>query len=107
MRCHDVFDVKKETRLAFIELAARYGEKFQSPRGLRGLTYYLVDGYRAAFGNRRLPEIGYLDLETCRNRRRETSTGARKPRTDATVNQAISTWQHTLNKAVEWGHAGK
>jgi site-specific recombinase XerD len=59
--------------------------------------------YRAVFGDRRLSEIGYLDLETYRNRRKATPTRAGKPRTDATINRELSTLRHMLNKAVEWG----
>ena len=62
-----------------------------------------MDEYRAAFGDRRLSEISYLELETYRNRRKATPTRAGKPRTDATVNREISTLRHMLNKAVEWG----
>ena len=49
------------------------------------MKYYLMDEYRAVFGERRLSEIGYLDLETYRNRRKATPTKAGKPRTKTTV----------------------
>jgi integrase len=102
-RYHDVFDVKRETRITFNELADRYVENFGNQRCFSRLKYYLVDEYRAIFGDRRLSEISYLDLETYRNRRKATLTRAGKPRTDATVNREISTLRHMLNKAVEWG----
>jgi integrase len=100
-RYHDVFDVKKESQVSFDDLADRYIENFQSQKCFSRLKYYLVDEYRAVFGGRRLSEIGYLDLETYRNRRKATLTRTGKPRTDATVNRELSTLRHMLNKAVE------
>jgi integrase len=102
-RYHDVFDVKKETQITFNELADRYVENFKGQKCFSRLKYYLIDGYRAAFGDRRLSEIGYLDLETYRNRRKLIPTRTGRPRTDATVNREMTTLKHMLNKAVEWG----
>jgi integrase len=102
-RYHDVFDVKKETQFTFEDLADRYVENYRCQKCFSRLKYYLVDEYRAVFGERRLSEIGYLDLETYRNRRKATLTRAGKTRTDATVNRELSTLRHMLNKAVEWG----
>jgi len=102
-RYPDVFDVKQETLVTFNELAERYVENFQNQRCFSRLKYYLMKEYRAVFGEQRLSKIGYLDLETYRNRRRATLTRAGKTRTDATVNREISTLRHMLNKAVEWG----
>jgi len=58
---------------------------------------------REAFGEKRLKDISYLDLETYRNRRKATPLANGKPRTDATVNREMATLRHMLNKAVEWG----
>jgi integrase len=102
-RYHDVFDVKKETKLTFNDLAERHVENYRNQRSFSRLKYYLMDGYRSVFGDRRLSEIDYLDLETYRNRRQATPTRAGKSRTDATVNRELSTLRHMLNKAVEWG----
>ncbi len=102
-RYHDVFDVKKESQTTFTELADRYVENFHGQRCFSRLKYYLVDEYRVTFADKRLSEIGYLDLETYRNRRKVTPTRAGKPRTDATVNRELSTLRHMLSKAVEWG----
>jgi integrase len=102
-RYHDVFDVKRETQVIFKDLAARYVENYQGQKCFYRLKYYLVDEYRATFGDRRLSEISYLELGTYRNRRKATPTRAGKPRADATVNRELSTLRHMLNKAVEWG----
>ena len=102
-RYHDVFDVKKESQTTFNELADRYVENYQRQRCFSSLKYYLVSEYRAAFGDRKLSEIAYLDLETYRNRRKAIPTRIGRPRTDATVNREMTTLKHMLNKAVEWG----
>ena len=102
-RYYDVFDVKKESQITFNELADRYVENYRGQKCFSRLKYYLVEEYRTVFGERRLSEIGYLDLETYRNRRKETPTKAGKPRTEATINRELSTLRHMLNKAVEWG----
>jgi integrase len=102
-RYYDVFDVKKESQITFNELADRYVENYRGQKCFSRLKYYLVEEYRTVFGDQRLSEIGYLDLETYRNRRKETPTKAGKPRTEATINLELSTLRHMLNKAVEWG----
>jgi integrase len=102
-RYHDVFDLKQETLTTFNELADRYVENYQDQKCFSRLKYYLMEEYRKAFGERRLAEISYLDMETYRNQRKRTPTRSGKPRTDATVNRELSTLRHMLNKAVEWG----
>jgi len=102
-RYHDVFDVKQESKKTFNELADEYVKNFGNQKSFSRLKYYLVQEYRATFGDRRLSEISYLDLETFRSRRRATPTMAGKPRSDATVNRELSILRHMLSKAVEWG----
>jgi len=63
----------------------------------------VVRELRDSFGNCRLSEITYLDLETFRNRRKAALTKAGKTRTDASVNRDIAILGHILSKAVEWG----
>lgn len=101
-RYHDVFDVKQEFRLTFNELADKYVENYQTQRCFSRLKYYLVDEYRFTFGDRRLSQITYLDLETYRNKRKSTPLRSGKIRSDATVNREMSTLRHMFNKAVEW-----
>jgi len=102
-RYHDVFDVKRETQVTFNDLADRYVENFQTQRSFKGFKSHVVRELREAFGNRRLSEITYLDLETYRNRRKATRTKANRPRTDASVNRDMAILGHMLSKAVEWG----
>jgi hypothetical protein len=49
-RYHDVFDVKKETQFTFDDLADRYVENYRCQKCFSRLKYYLVDEYRAVFG---------------------------------------------------------
>jgi integrase len=102
-RYYDVFNIKKETRITFDELAGKYVENYQAQKGFSRMKQYVVAELRETFGKHYLSEITYLDLETYRNRRRSTPTWAGKPRADATVNREVATLRHMLNKAVEWG----
>lgn len=102
-RYYDVFDVKKENQTPFNELADRYVENFGTQKSFKGFKSHVVRELRETFGNRRLSEISYLDLETFRNRRKATPTKAGKPRTDASVNRDMAILGHLLSKAVEWG----
>jgi len=101
-RYHDVFDVKKETLITFNELAGRYVENFGTQKSFEGFKSYVIRDLRVEFGERRLSEISYLDLETWRNRRKATPTKAGKPRKDASVNRDMAILGHMLSKAVEW-----
>ncbi len=78
-RYHDVFDVKKETRTTFNELAARYVENFKTQRSFIGFKDHVIRDLQEAFADRRLSEISYLDLETYRNHRKTTPTKAGRP----------------------------
>ncbi len=101
-RYHDVFDVKKETLTTFNQLADEYVRNFRDQKCFSNLKYYLVDEYRRVFGDRRLSEISYLDLESYRNQRKATPTRTGKARTLTTVNREMSVLRHIFNKAVEW-----
>lgn len=102
-RYHDVFDVKKETLVTFNELADEYVKNFGGQRSFEGFKRHVVKDLREVFGDKRLSEIIYLELETYRNRRKDTPTKAGKPRTDASVNRDMAILGHMLSKAVEWG----
>jgi len=101
-RYHDVFDVKRETQVTFNELAEKYVENFGNQRSFVGFKRHVIKELRELFGDRRLSEITYLELETYRNRRKATPTKAGKPRADASVNCDMAILGHILSKAVEW-----
>lgn len=102
-RYYDVFDVKKETQVTFRELADRYEENYRAQRSFERSKRYLLARVREHFGDRRLSQISFLDLETYRNRRKSEPTKSGKPRTEAAVNREMALLSHMFTKAVEWG----
>ncbi len=101
-RYYAVFDVKRETQVTFNDLADRYVENFGNQKSFKGFKSHVVRDLRVEFGERRLSEISYLDLETYRNWRKATPTKAGKLRTDTSVNRDVAILGHMLSKAVEW-----
>lgn len=101
-RYHDIFDIKQETQVTFNELADRYVEIYGNQKSFYAKNY-ILKMTRDHFGERRLSQIKYLDLEIYRNNRKATTTIAGKPRADASVNREMALLSHMLNKAVEWG----
>ena len=64
---------------------------------------YLIDFIKDYFGeNKLLCNIRYVDLETFRNRLKQTTTKHEKDRADASVNRCMACLRHMLGKAVEW-----
>ena len=102
-RYHDVFDVKQETLKTFNELAAEYVKNFGTQKAFQTSKRYLLAKVQEHFGEKRLSQISFLDLETYRNKRKATPANGSKPRTDASVNREMALISHILGKAVEWG----
>jgi integrase len=105
-RYHDVFDVKKEYLTTFNELAAEYEKNFGAQKAFKTSKKYLLKIVKTHFGDKRLSEITYKDLETYRNKRKATPAQGGSPRTDASVNREMALIGHMLNKAVEWEMLG-
>jgi integrase len=101
-RYHDVFDIKKGSLVTFNELADEYVKSYQDQKSFANVKCYLVDEYRKVFGNRRLSEISFLDLQKYRNQRKATPAKTGKPRADGTINREMSVLRHIFSKAVEW-----
>lgn len=100
-RYHDIFDIKKENPITFKELVDRYVEIFCTQKSfitksnrLKVLMEY--------FGDRRLSQITYLDLELYRNKRKAIPARGKKTRADASVNREMALISHLFNKATEW-----
>jgi integrase len=102
-RYHDVFDVKLETQVTLNELAKKYVENFRTQRAFQSSKRYLLAKVQEHFGEKRLSQITYLDLETYRNKRKATPANGNKPRSDASVNREMALIGHMLSKSVEWG----
>lgn len=102
-RYHDVFDLKKETFTTFNELADKYVENFKTQKSFAGFKSHVIRELRKIFGDRRLSQITYFDLESWRNQRRGACTRSGKPRADASVNRDLAILGHMLSKATEWG----
>ena len=62
----------------------------------------MIKELRETFGDRKLSEITYLDMETYRNRRKATPLNSGKPRAEASVNYEMAVFAHILSKACEW-----
>jgi integrase len=76
---------------------------FQLDRWYATSKKYLVECIKGYFGeNRLLFNIRYVDLETFRNKLKNTQTWHEKERTDASVNRCMACLRHMLGKAVEW-----
>ncbi len=99
----EIFGSKKEQTITFDDLADRYVENYGHQKSYRSFKRHAVRYLREAFGDKRLKDLSYLDLETYRNKRKATPLANGKPRTDATVNREMAALKHMLNKAVEWG----
>jgi integrase len=102
-RYYDVFDVRKETQVTFNELAHEYEKHYQSQKSFAKSKRYHLAMVREHFGEKKLSQITYYDLDTYRNLRKATSARGGKPRSEASVNREMALLSHMPGKAVEWG----
>jgi integrase len=102
-RYHEVFDVKKETRISFNELADKYVAIHRDQKCFKGFKDYMIRELREEFGERKLSQIGYMDLELWVQDRKNTPTRSGKPRAAASVNAEVAVFGHMMSKATEWG----
>jgi len=102
-RYQAVFESRKECTMTFNELAEHYVVNFQTQKSFNQWKRHIIGILKGTFGQRKLGEITYLDLETFRNQRKATETSAGRTRSEARVNRELAVLKHMLNKAVEWG----
>lgn len=105
-RVRQSFKKKKEAKAAtttFDELLEQYKENFKHQRSFHRSKRFMLDDLEETFRGRVLSSISYLNLETYRNRLRETFTRYRRLRADASVNRVMACLRHMFSKAVEWG----
>jgi integrase len=97
----EIFGEKKE-QPTFNQLADDYVKNYGHQKSFITFKRHAVRYLREAFGEKKLKDLSYLDLETYRNKRKATPLASGKIRTDATVNREMAALKHMLNKAVEW-----
>jgi integrase len=96
------FEKAKTYETTFEELVEKYIENFEHQRSFKRSKSYMIEELKKEFKGYRLKNISYLNLETYRNKLRNTLTIHGKVRTDATVNRYMACLRHMLAKAVSW-----
>ncbi len=96
------FEKAKTYTTTFEELAEKYIDNFKHQRSFSRSKRYVVEALKEEFKGYVLKNISYLDLETYRNKLRNTLTIHGRIRTDATVNRTMACLRHMLAKAVSW-----
>jgi len=90
-------------RKTFNELAEEYKENFKNDPYFKNTRKYYVEILKEHFGETRLREIGPLELDQFKTKRKNTPTRYEKERSDIAVNRELDTLNHMFNKAVRWG----
>lgn len=94
---------QKYRKATLKQLIEKYEENYCHQAGYVTSKNYLIEFIKAYFGeNKPLFNIRYVDLETFRNRHKQTTTKHEKDRSDASVNRCMACLRHMLGKAVEW-----
>jgi integrase len=96
-------EIAKATTTTFDELLEKYRENFKHQRSFYRSKRFMLTDLEEAFKGRLLSSISYLNLESYRNRLRETFTRHGGLRADASVNRVMACLRHMFSKAVEWG----
>ncbi len=96
------FEKARSYTTTFDELIEKYIENFKHQRAFSRSKSYVIEGLKDTLKGYLLKNISYLDLETYRNKLKNTLTMHGKIRTDATVNRTMACLRHMLAKAVEW-----
>jgi integrase len=96
-------DPQKYRKATLKQLIEKYEENYCHQAGYVTSKNYLIEFIKAYFGeNKPLFNIRYVDLETFRNRHKQTTTKHEKDRSDASVNRCMACLRHMLGKTVEW-----
>jgi len=86
----------------FDELAEKYKENFKNQRSFKNSKKYSIERLEEEFTGKVLGNISYFDLESYRNRLKDTLTQHGTIRKEASVNRVMACLRHMLTKAVEW-----
>jgi integrase len=90
-------------RKTFTDLADEYEKNFENDPYFQKTRKYYLKTLRDHFGQMRLREIGTLELDTFKTKRKSTKTKHGKERSGIAVNRELETLNHMFNKALEWG----
>lgn len=102
-RYPEVFDIKQETVTTFNQLADHYVATYKDQKCYQHFKSHVIRELRAEFGEKKLSQITYMDLELWRKRRKDSPTRQGKPRTDGSVNCDVAILAHMFSKAETWG----
>jgi len=96
-------DVKEDNTTTLKELIDKYTENFRDQASFRTCKRFCLADFREYFGEEtRLVNIRYVNLETYRNHLKQKPTKKGTVRQVASINRAIATLHHLLEKGVEW-----
>jgi integrase len=96
-------DVKKECVTTLSDLIKKYEENFGNQRSFENWKKLCLGKFKAYFGaDTIIANIRYVDLETYRNKLKQSITRKSTIRTIASVNREMSCFHHLLQKGVEW-----
>lgn len=96
-------DVKKDCVTTLGELIKKYKENFENQPSYKTWKKLCLENFKEHFGeNTILANIRYVDLETYKNKLKQSITRKRTIRTIASVNREMSCLHHLLQKSVEW-----
>ena len=96
------FEKARTYMTTFEELVEKYIENFKHQRSFERSKSYMIEELKKEFKGYLLRNITHLELETYRNKLRNTLTIHGKVRTDATVNRIMACFRHMMAKAVSW-----
>lgn len=90
-------------KFTFGQLAHEYEEKQKGETYFDKTRKYYIPIIKEFFGQKKLCQIGPLDIENFKKKRKATPTRAGRERSDVAVNRELETLRHMLYKGIEWG----
>ena len=97
-----VLDKKKGLKTTFKELAGKYEAEIKHQPSYLSYKKQTLERLKGEFGEKKLSQITYYDLERYRTKRRETKTRRSMQPSASTLNKEVGVLTHMFNKAVEW-----
>jgi len=96
-------DMNKDYKTTLGELTDKYEENYQNQSSFKTWKRFCLVKFKDYFGeDTKLANIRYVNLETYRNKLKQTPNQHGKVRAIASTNREISCLHHIFTKAVEW-----